>query len=984
MSDRCSLEYNRNRVKIEALEDYATDLAKVISVVQIPIKSLDNISYKAVDTTDKLLRELFGQKSGKVDLSLKPDESKKTAYKVMDRIVSDLYRSMENPREVMETVNKTSRVYKMLQYKSMLSKVDVALERLWFGINKAIGNTPESMETTDVFGVRMNKYEQFEPSRKAFRLLNEIEEYTNKNVAKFASNARNLVANTAKDTALIEAGIDTADKVSQMFLFFDEGRQRQLLKEYNVSTRKAGLIEFATRRGFLNVTEENADRVLSVFDAMQGMFNTMNYGLDDVSGMTNKEILAKAKEGTIVSFIRDLKAKINEMHTLMIEAKVDAVDMEQFNRVKKSIDDFMPRKNYVPFVGDDNDSMYTIFGKIDENDTVSLSSWLKHRRGIIDDSTMNKGNFLDSLTMNLAATSVMAKELGNKFFSTYLRKAVDDNYEWFEGSPERRTVKVAIEQGINISEKCAKSSRENNMSPIRAVSSLIGSSILALPGSAIKNVVSGNLNLFWRLGNEVSGKDFRTSLDSKEYLAIQVDEYVNKFLKSTGIASEYTINRADSALKMENLGDKFRDMVMKTADYMGDGIFVGKMFDLYKRTLTIKGTEDILRDKMGSLLYNRLKDELAMKGILTPSKEQVDSHIRMNVDDAFYDINNALGSYHTLNKPFSTRALGETAETTVGMLYAMASNLAYMFRHAGFVTTQNFMHSTADMVISEKNPYSTAKDKVVDITRSGSIIGGLIVAMYEILKRTVFSKDESIPKIASTFTSAIDPLEEMDIIPKMMIYNYMRMFNDEPISDKDYALLKDEALSYTFGILSSVKGNTPSGKFTVNFEQSRRQSEWYVHQMANMPRALNALLDMKTSEEVGYKAIQEIRTQAREKSDSIRDFTALDPLYLVSKVLDGALVKTPNDPVAAWKYRGELFTNTVATAFSFKFWIENELKPTDYDFDDEFTKNAYKRYSSRLSNRRLPQTPVRQKDADYILKYGTGKSRNVVPIQQGE
>lgn len=66
MSDRCSLEYNRNRVKIEALEDYATDLAKVISVVQIPIKSLDNISYKAVDTTDKLLRELFGQKRARL------------------------------------------------------------------------------------------------------------------------------------------------------------------------------------------------------------------------------------------------------------------------------------------------------------------------------------------------------------------------------------------------------------------------------------------------------------------------------------------------------------------------------------------------------------------------------------------------------------------------------------------------------------------------------------------------------------------------------------------------------------------------------------------------------------------------------------------------------------------------------------------------------------------------------------------------------
>ena len=971
MADSCSLNKEVNQAKLDYLITNANELAKVLSVVKTPIKSLHGIDPRTIDSTDKLLSAIFNDKD--VKLETKTDAQRKLAIDTMDQIVSEVYRSMEDPIGVMKSMSHNSRIYKALKRSAALSKIDVAMERMWWWCLKHIGLDPGSLQKTDVFGVRMNKYEQFEPSRVAFRLVSEIEEYANKNVERISSRARLLLTKAADSSVLKNSGIDTFDKVSSLFIFFDEGRTKKFMNMYKTRSEEDAFIRYASLRG-ITITKEQVASVMSEFHILRSSFNKLNYGDVDVDNMKPDEILNSASPTSVVGFIRDLKDKLTHMHSLMKGAGVADGDMKEFDNIIKKLNKFTPRKNYVPYVSDKDDDIFSIIDDM-KKDSVLTASWLDKRKDMTDTEDLLSGNFIDSLTMNLAATSLMAKELANSFFATYLRKEVDSNGNWFNSAPERLTVKYAIEQGIQIAKATRRSplldDNKKVMSVVRATSSLAGASILALPGSAIKNLIAGTLNMFWRFGLKATSGDYLSNLQEGDLVATKCKEYTDKYLISTGVASEYVQNRSvDSQRLVTEWEDKVRDFLMKNADFISDGMYMGRLWSFWKDNLTTKGTEERMRAKLGSLLYNKVRDEFTLKSISNPTAEQVTRFIEDNVDQIFYDANNALGNYSALNKPFATRALLESAETTPMLIVGVLANLAYMFRHAGFVTAQNFMHALSDVKNKNPNPYATRKEKISEGLRFGSLVAGLLVALYEMAKRTFLSNNNDIPKVGSSVTSAINPFEEVDALPKLGISLMLRAFLNEGMSDKDYELVKNEALSYAFGILS---GSASNNRISSIMFDAKRQSEDFVNETLNYSSVMDFFLTNGTLE-TGYAAITELSQGTRERENVFNDYLMFDPLFIAARLASVINVDAPNDPVSAWKYRAQLLGRTTATAFAFNFWVENQMIPSDYAYDNEFSKNTGHAHASaalranRMNNRRLTQVGL--KSSDYFFKYG--------------
>ena len=974
---KCGIKDPSNIKRVDAIEEMTDSLSKVMIYVNNPIKTLNGLDpSSAVNDSDAIIKALTNDDKATVASVMKRDSrSKALILTALDNVAKEVYRAIDSPTRVLESIDKKTRLYRVLVQSSKLAKIDVSLEKMYHGFLKALNINPKSA-WSDLFGVRLNKFEQWEPSRTVFSLHQQIQEYVDKEVRMLGDKVRKEVVDFSNSTVLKEAEIDTVDKISQLAVFFDKGRQREYMENIGLNDRKQAFNEFAMSRD-ISIPTDKLEEVYDEFSAFATRYQAINGQAVYTNGkFDGRATLEQAGKGTVLEFIRNTRNKVKEMYEMItpeVRRNMKQSDVESFERIHKLLDNFVARENYIPWLGDNEDPFSMMFKSIGDNDSISISAWLKRRRELVDIKDFNEGDLLSSLSTNLSGTAVLIHDFSNKFFASYLKSQMELQKDWFKGSSERSVVKTHIEQAIHIAERISNENHDfYSMKNFLSITSIVPAGILMLPGSAMKNTLAGLVNMYQRMGSEIAGKDYHNALISGEDVAIQVKDYTDKWLQSVGIIGEFVQNKeefidSDYAKSSKSI----RDSAMMTADFLGEGMGLGKIFKFYHDFFTVKGTEEQLRAHIANVLYNRVKADM----IVQNGKGNLSELITKHSEQAFYDVNNALGNYSPLNKPFLTHALAESPETVTQLLTGMAVKWGYMFRHAGFVTAQNFMHSLGSLTMKftkqTGNPY---ENKSKELTQFGLVGFGLTMAMYELLKRTFFSEEEKFPKFNFSAMTAVNPMEEIDVSAKWLAYLTMGSMTNMKMSEKDYDALKQETLQYATGLWTSG-----SSKYAVTGTPVVSALEYYGDTLFNFGQAFLALTDVKgnDTDKTGTSAVYELRGKENAVKAKIGSFMSFDPIYLVEKLTALTTFDAPNDVAAEQKFEGEILAYMALTMFALNVWSERNPKPSTFSYDDEYTSNKANTYLSvgtklgkkgYYANKSLADRAV----ANY-LKYGSGR-----------
>lgn len=978
MSDRCDVASVPNRKKIEQMEKNIFDLSKVMKLVDAEKKNFYNIQVDE-DGEQGIAKVLFGERFKSLDRLT--DQELSAAHKITKNMVKFIYQAMDDPFKAIQTLEKDSMIRNMLIKTHRLAKVDTSLERFWWGMLKKVGVDPSKDLWTDFFGVRLNKFEQWGPARRAFFLKDQVENLGQR-VAILSDRSRELTLKTARESSLIEAGIDSFDKVNELAPFFDKQRQKDIMNLYGMETKEDAFRAFAKRKG-IDISSDDLSSVFSVFDSFVNRFNIINYGFSDIGDKSNEELYREAKSDSIIGYIRSTGEILGEMYSLMENSRMDRSSLEVFDRALKRFTNFKARKDYIPLNGLDEDAldMFKDFKNIDESESIRVASWLGRRPLQDSEDSLPNGNFIDSLVENLSVTSLMSKEFANRFFYQYLEAKVIEDSRWFEGSPERDTVKTAVQQATEIVKRSVHNER-NDMS-MYGLYNLYAAAVLGFPSSAIRNTISGKLNMFWRMGDELGKKDFDVALQNNDPLALAVNKFGLERLMSIGMVSQYTENPGQelkdltSAIKdFESMGKKLSATNMKIADFLADGGIL-RSFKFWRENFSMKTTEERLRHNAVYLLYNRINNEFCSKGIVNPSEETITETINKYAENVFYDMNNALGNFSTENRPFLMRAMGETTENRFALMVGTVANWTYLFRHAGHITLQNFMHSFSDTAMDFKMKTGDPFDTKLTIQKGavhGALMTGMAVGIYEILKETVFRDTDWFPAIGTSITKSINPFEEVEALPKLALIGVAKAFNNGGFTDEEWDFFKGEMIQQGLGVLAG------QGKFSIDNLKSAEDVHELFEKMYNLPKAMYSLF---TTESFMFSTpsskLYQMKQTERERMDDLLVLSQIDPVFFVAKMANMLTIRS-DDPIVNAQFVTDVGTRLMMSMFGINFWNEKKRDPSIYYNDHEFTSNTVFRYQSVLE--KFGNTPYYNKNiamaaTDYMLRYGRARRPSV-------
>lgn len=982
MASKCSLLNKSNVKKVEAINTRliggVDDLVKVMTALGTADKSLNSLNVEtAKESAEALLTELVGQRTTIEDLKNFTDERKAVLFDVMQKTAKEAYRALDNPTEVLGNMTRGSMIYKAFKHEKRIQITDTLMEGMWNRLLRLTGLDPTDNIGFDIIGQKLNKVEHFEPARKAFALHQYIAEYMQKTSRILQNSIKKEFHALVEESSIKALGLDTADAVSKMLPLFDSNINTSMKKHYGVNSDMELISRHAEKLG-IAINEDYLDASINAFEQFRNRFNQINYGdvSDDDWKSTdgNIKIYEKAPDMSILGFIRNTSSLLNRAFSMLDDTKgINQSFKAEYEAIRGYLKDFKPRRNYLPTFTKgnlDSDPLAELYRHSDENKKTAVSSFLK-ARGLVDaeDTETHKFDFLDAMVNNFSGLTLMAEDVSNKFFHFYVEGQLKANSKWFS-TPERLTIRDSIKQMSTIAQmRFTRDIYRGAFKNISSALTIIPTSILMLPGSAIKNTLAGMLNLYWKMGSEIRGGDYRAELSSGNDNARIVDDYTRKYLMSVGLVSEYT---EYAAKYREGLDDAFSELgkfSLKISDVISDGFGLGMISETWHKFLTMGGTEDGLRAHAGNILYNRLQKYALLKGkksVASLDKGDVIRFIEANKDNVFYDVNNALGNFTSMNKPFFTHALAETAETRTQLLAGLGMKFVSMFRHAGVVTAQNFTRSFVDMTFKESNPVSQPKEKAFMAAQAGLLVGGLLFAMYEILKETVFSESSDFPKVNMSISSAINPYEEVDIAGKWIAYLTLGAFFNMPMSDEDYQSLKRETSRTFLGMFA------PGGVGGVAAIKSPDMTE--------VESLLEDMLDIRmnffnmvttdyTTDEEGWKAMRDLRAATRESREEVASVMQLDPIWVIHRLIAIAKVNAPNDRAAEWRVRSDLISQGLSTMFGMNFWISNQPKPTEYYGSDQYLANDAIKYESMIRKLRSMGYKANADMGDRIIGY---------------
>jgi len=926
----------------------ASDMYKAMTGERAP-NSLKDLS-ESISKLDKTRRDLF--------------------FRAVQKQARQFYSAMENPWEVVDELHDTGIVLNAFKHQRALEKAGTGLDQLYMRILKSVGlvdldrynkDDIKSGRKFDFIGEKFRSIKAYEPAAKVFTLFESTVSLTQNTSTNAHAEMAKAVSQVHNDTKAY--GLDTLNKVNTFITLLD----KDIASKYEGVNLQQKIVSMGVHKFNMEISEDESSVIERSLNSFNKKWKALNYGnlsseeiakVNDALDSGDKEEITKwldrTNKGSISRMFLSLRLVADEMDTLLssVSDRVSAHEREILYTLIGSLKGFRLRDEYLPVFNKDREDMSHFVG-LKENSTLPITSWLKSR-GLFNENT--ELNFFNSFNNNLLGTTMLMQNAMSRFMATYLPAKVEEDHKWFNSSTDRKVFRRRILEVADIAERDVSYeagsewiNRGRNF--VTNTVSLVATAILAYPGSAIRNILMNNLALYAKLGHELGRKDFSQALLSgNDSSAHKIQSLVNEKFVGGGLAEEFVTYHKEGLSFLESIDSKINTITNKIADFQSEGMGMGKMLKVWHDNLTMPGTETRSRAMLSNLVYNRLQNEIELKGA---NNVDVDSFIKQEIERGWLDINSALGNYSKYSKPFLTHALLSDSNTHGEVIIGGVLKYMSLFRHSAVVAASNFQEAFADKIFLESNPeMSGFKSSQVTAMGAGALFVGLGMLLHEVLKSTVFSNVEEYPKFGTSLSTALNPFTEYVAPAKLSAWLMMGAFNNMFMTEAEYGIVEREFLSISEkdlegmggdlrrSFLGMFAGNTPGNPFVNRGDFRPSDDDSAV--MSELKGMINNVLDLKTdmmslvkgntSYATGKTALSELRTESMRKDSSIFDLLHFDPIHFLRFVNEFITASAPNSPGASGKYRTELGLRFLQSAFAFNFWIKDNSSPYQMAF----------------------------------------------------
>lgn len=793
--------------------------------------------------------------------------------------------------------------------------------------------------------------------KRAHERIAYMKNYAESGKTSISNKIRKLLSDAEKVPVFIENKLSRAD-LSRMLPVLD-GVDYDNPKQMQAATSK-----------LMDLYDYDYDQASRVVHGLVGVakgWNIINYGMAKPTTAEIAALKEKPIGGTLVAYLRGMRSILADYY----QEAVTTTKLDKNSPAAQAIEyyirgtDINLRYNYMPSLEDmqldlNLKDIENFFG---EERYGAIPGFYNKR---IKDSGDSENDF-EPLAIGNVIAAYMLFNRGMQILSRSVLKAEYDHAvvsgEYAENHLKRDAIDSTghyikkLDKVINYNPGNVPDSVRNTRNAL-SIFSLYVSSIISAPKSAINNLFGGSLSRFARGLAEGSYSEYHDALGNDKYpdmglrKVAQAANEATLYYKSPGMASEFT------ALP-ENTMERFAVGVRKVADWLGDGGFM-RHVPIWKENLTVKGTEDRMREYVSVMVFNRTAERMRLLNIdaSDPQYSVKAKEIAESVAvDAWTELSSALGHFDPTNKPLWAHLRYETAETLPTLLLGFAAKSWHTFRHVTTSVIDNLVRSTTDVLGESVNPYTNSSGgnavfgKTVGRSQAKAATATLItIALVSLFRELIKEQskedeDSAIGKLASVvgntrvgLIEASNPIQGLDDIVKSMA-QFMGIMN---MSDEDYAKAKSRAWAYGVGILggreiaSLMEDDKPQLNNLVNF------------------LSFNGDFTRVFSREIVDAGIngQGLYERRRAFREATTMFRTSYPVDLAASVLGelGMIGLRNNDPDEAAKYRSVVARSVLNKMFGLSQWADviNDEYDGRKNYDRYFLNSPYTTAMNRI------------------------------------
>ena len=887
-------------------------------------------------------------------------EERAMVVMAIDKHTQQIYRTMQNPDKVLLESMSSCRMKSIVSNIAAQEKASGAIHGIVNRFFKMVGVQQA------VYGNKINIVQHWDPSRRAFMLINEINTYTETKGKKFVYDVAKIISDLSKVKVLTDNGLD-ALKISNAMQYFNGVDDID-----NVEKHSPLFMKFLQEMGHVDdVDKTTADSMYKNMASGVKRWWYVNYGNSEgVYNIDRKTGQLSGKIGGVTEYVHDLKQKYAELLKLYSEAHPDREHWDaNILDFENMLNNHHYRNHYIPLSMDDSMLNPT---ELTSKNKFFFPDWF----GKQDDSAAPDGkiDFLENVEANILSTNMIFNKFANHTTAKYLERKLKDEIKsddnWFRGSG-RVQVRASVESlihDLNALVNYQSTNQSNGAKVVKTAGNYLSTflaSYLMFPGSALTNYTGGFVSLRLRLGNDISGAEYHKAMadSNSEYhkLAVQVSEYADKYLISSGLTEEFISHSNDP--KHRTVVDQAQLIANKTGDYLSDGLF-GKFFSTWKDYLTLGGSEKVLRSTIKNYLYNQALASYKLQeygngklGIENkdPDDISLSKALKDNLEDSWYEVTNALGLFSGVNKSYYLHTLNDTATDVPHAMVGTALKVWNTFRQVAVTGIDNMIKSGIDLGYDVKREgFGALKGS------KGTAFGAMLLSL--VAMALAFEKDED--SITLTPLMSITPLDGPIAMARLLKIQAAGMLGAN-VSDENYDMAKKDAVQYLVGALG--------GRYVAD-----KASREMTNALAEGNNPITATYNTIVNGELGGGAAElyKARSNLRESFGSL---TASDPIFFMERLVELGFIRS-QDKNAERSFQVATAQKFMASVLGISIYANPHIEKKRWNqYDKDASTYRLKMYNRSIGGRRskaLYSKDVTAKMEHTLEKYGTaGKPR---------
>lgn len=861
-------------------------------------------------------------------------EQREMVVRAVDTHLAEVFKASDKPDRVKELCFESCRAKSIINWTSSTMAWSNKLSAATAKLMRLVGGNKPMVEN------KINVLQHYDPARKMFLNLNEIETFAERQGKLQISDLNKAFEGIAKADILWKNGI-TQIHLSSMMEYFSGIKDID-----NIDVHAPRFIEFAKAKGLMGDSELDEQNSKAIYRKVaEGVkyWWKLNYGqADGASANRSNEYVEqngvrvwKHTDG-IAGYFNTLRNKFTEgmvEYQRIIEEKRKLVGHEDTAK-DKALKDFFNKlqthfykDNYIPMSRDTE--FIEDFAKTDEEFHVWYADWMfKSKDTDLDEES--KIDFLKNISDNVLVTNQIFKKFSQVMTARALEAQLDiestkGDGNWF-ASRDRRDIRVAVESlidDLNLKADYTSATQSIGARTVKAIGNLVQTfvgSYIMFPGSALSNYIGFSAAVALRSGKKVSGAEFNRAINNpnSEYyeIAKQIDEYADKFLISAGMPDQFV-----SYAKAEKPGHgDLIDRINAFAGKAGNVISQGGPLSLVSKSLTdyltVGGSEK--KGKAAFIkrhIFNQVIGEMSLLKLGHEGdipKDVLDAVVNKSIESSWYEITSAMGLFSGLNKSFYLQTKVDTATTVPAALLGMALKVRNSFRHVAITGFDNY-------IASGINFGNAAKLEGLSVAMRNQGGAAFLATTATVLSMilAIFKNRDS---IMFSPLNALNPIDSPISGLKMLATQCACLLGAD-VSKENYDMVMEDGLNYLVGAAGG-----------------RYAADMYSRQANNMLKfysdPFTATYNIVSNGEIAgysgnlYKARQGLR-------DSFGFLLASDPIFLVERAVELGFIRS-TDKGASDKFFVDTAKSTLSTMLGISLYSMPDFhKKIKKQYDDD-------------------------------------------------